>query len=234
MKISNAISPLLLSALLFSGTAGANIVQDNLTDNYFLNSSGISNRIFGQFDLSGQVYDNLIVTFSFVDETYMAGDDDPLDRGEPDDTNGGYWYRDDTWGYSRFPMLSEHITYFDQDIIETANINIANIAMGSASSSYMERHQDDHEHDEHGHGWLHGEQNCNTSCEDGYLMRHSIDTTGYTGFFSFNVVIPKSLIDANTTNGLLEFNVSAVSGDFKLISATAETSVEEVPGQCQP
>ncbi|WP_281557918.1 PEP-CTERM sorting domain-containing protein [Thalassomonas sp. RHCl1] len=219
----------LLSALLFTGTAGASLIQDNLTDNHFLNSNGSNNSISGQFDLSGQVYDNLVVTFSFVDETYMADDDDPWEDGEWDSTIGQFEYRSDSWGYSRFPKYSEHIYYYYQDIMETANINIANIASGNASASHMDRHEVVHEHYEPGHTWQSFGQDCGTTCADGYYVRHSIDTAGYTGFFSFEAVIPKSLVDANSTNGLLEFDVSAISGDFKLISATAETIVGEVP-----
>lgn len=225
--MNNRILCTLLSALLYTGTAGATLIQDNLTENYFLNSSGSNNNISGQFDLRGQVYDSVKVTFSFVDETYMADDDDPWEGGEWDSTIGdNFHYRSDIWGYSRFPMYYERLYYDYQDIMEIADINIANIASGSASASHMDRHEVIHEHDGPGHEWQFLGDNCGTSCEDGFLLRHIVSTAGYTGFFSFEAVIPKSLIDLNSTNGILEFDVSAISGDFKLISATAETIPE--------
>jgi len=228
--MNNKVLCTLLSALLFTGTASAALIQDNLADNYYLDANDSNNNVSGQFDLRGQVYDNLRVTLSFVDETYMSADDDefPWDYGEGDSTVGTPWYSDDFFGYSRFPMYYERVQHSYQDIIETASISIANIST-TRSTSHMDYHTITHEHDEPGHAWLYPEDNCETGCEDGFLMRHSVTTSGYTGFFTFDVVIPKSLIDATSPDGILEFDVSAISGDFKLISATANAVVGKVP-----
>ncbi|WDE09166.1 PEP-CTERM sorting domain-containing protein [Thalassomonas viridans] len=227
--MNNKVLCTLLSALLFTGTASASLIQDNLTDNYFLNSSGSNNSVSGQFDLRGQVYDSVIVTFSFVDETYLADDDDPWEDGEWDSTIGTFEYSSDSFGYSRFPKYYERLYYYYQDIMEVAGINIANIVSGNANASHMDRHEVVHEHDGPGHEWQYLGDDCGTSCPDGYLLRHIVSTAGYTGHFSFEAEIPKSLIDSSSPDGILSFDVNAVSGDFKLVSATANTIVGEVP-----
>ena len=223
-----------VSMAAFAGTAQASLIQDNLEDNLYLSSSGtpslMSNStsttgLSGQFDLNGLEYDYAKISFSFVDDTFLFDDDHPGDTGDVDNLNGDYPYvRDSGFGASWFYEGSETMFIPRQDIIETAGISIGALMNDTVSSSYMQRQLVNvHEHDEPGHNWD-NLATCEPTCQE-YSLTHSIEVEGYTGYFTFESFLPKSLIDTSLINGLLNFDINAVSGDFHLASATIETFV---------
>ncbi|WDD96961.1 PEP-CTERM sorting domain-containing protein [Thalassomonas actiniarum] len=210
------------AVMAFTSAAQASIIEDNLLDNFYLSSATTTTS--GQFDLTGQVYDYAKVTFSFVDDTYFFDDDRPWDRGDLDNSSGDYPYlRSDGYGSSWFAHDYEHLTYSSQDIIETAGVSIGNIVNGNTSTSFMETHTAyEHQHNEYGHHWDTVPASCMPTCKE-YTLDHSVETSGYTGFFTYETFLPKSLIDGSLLNGMLTFDVSTLSGDFYLASATLET-----------
>jgi len=231
---------LAVTLVSFTGSARAALIQDNLVDNLYLSASGqpllgssqpTATSTFGQFDLTGQDYDYARVTFSFVDDTYLFDGHNRDDLGEVDNTSGEYPYIRSDYGSSS----SQHFDGYEivehrlQDIIETAAISIGGITSGSASASFMDMHYvNQHHHDEDGHYWGNLSAECMPQCQDDYDLYHAIKTSGYTGYFSFESVLPKSLIDSSLLNGMLGFNIRAESGDFHLASATIETFVASV------
>ncbi|WDD97129.1 PEP-CTERM sorting domain-containing protein [Thalassomonas actiniarum] len=230
----NIIMGLLVSLAGFTGTAQASLIQDNLADNSYLSSSGAASLsantasevdISGQFDLNGLDYDYAKISFSFVDDTYLFDDHHPGDLGEADNSWGERPYvRESGFVASWFYDGSEVMHFPFQDIIETAGISIGNILSGTASASYMDEHTVyAHEHDEYGHEWE-PMPTCAPTCQE-YSLEHSVQLEGYTGYFTFESVIPKRMIDSSLINGMLNFDINAVSGDFHLAAATLETFV---------
>ena len=121
------------------------------------------------------------------------------------------------------------LTYPLQNIVEQAGISVGTIINGYASSSYMDEHSVDvHGHDGYGSQWDYGSVGCMPTCEE-YTLTHSVVTSGYTGYFTFESLIPKSLIDSTLVNNMLEFDIRSVSGDFHLSAATIETFIATVP-----
>ncbi|WDE08228.1 PEP-CTERM sorting domain-containing protein [Thalassomonas viridans] len=151
--------------------------------------------------------------------------------GESDNVDG---YRrsiyESSFVSSRFYDGTLTWVYPLQDIIETAGISIGSIITGNASASYMDEHVlYSHEHNEFRPEYTWGEpiSTCMPTCEE-FSLEHVVTAEGYTGYFSFETFIPKSLIDSSLVNGMLDFNINAVSGDFHLASATIETFTSSV------
>lgn len=226
-----------VSVLGVIASAQAALIQDNLADNLYLTagnnalsgtSAATSQNLFGQFDLNGLDYDYAKVTFSFVDDTYLFDGDRPFDRGEADSTDGYGSVRTDISGNSRYYQAWEVLRFTSQDIIETAGITIGDFMTDEASTSYMDFHTlDRHVHDENGYAWELGPGQCAAGCQ-GFELTHYIETFGYTGYFTFESFIPKSLIDSSLINGMLNYDIDARSGDFYLGSATIETFTSAV------
>lgn len=226
-----------VSIMSVIGSAQGALIQDNLVDNLYLAASGSplygtseasAQGLSGQFDLNGLDYDYAKVTFSFVDDTYLFDEDRPFDQGEADSTDGFQSIQTDISGNSKYYRAWEILRLSGQDIIETAAINVGGFMTGNASASYMDFHTIDvHVHDAPGEEWILSPGNCSAGCE-GYELTHYIEANGYTGYFTFESFIPKSLIDTSLINGLLDFNIDAFSGDFHLASATIETFTSSV------
>ncbi|WDE07501.1 PEP-CTERM domain protein [Thalassomonas viridans] len=223
MKNNNMLARLLLSAslCLASTVVSAALIQDNLVDNLYLSSGGQSS---GKFNLNGLDYDYAKITFSFIDDTYLLDNNMPNDIGDNDSSTHERFYQNDMSGSSRRFEGWELIRYGQQNILETAGVNIGNISSGTSSSHYMNLHAVDfHTHYQPGSEWLMPVDCFDSNCADGYRMDHFYEAEGYTGTFTFETFLPKSLIDSSTINGFLNFDVNALSGDFYLASATLET-----------
>ena len=206
-------------------TAQATIIEDNLADNLYLSNGNVasSDNTSGSFDLTDQAYDYARVTFSFVDDTYFFGDEQPVDWGESDSTLGGTpiihnGYIGSSWFFDGYEVMTTPL----QDIIETAQISIANI-IGTVSASYMSDHSVKlHEHDEYGHQWDNIQTGCMPDC-DSYKLTHYAEYSGYTGYFTFETLLLKSQIESVLVDGKLPFDIGAQSGDFDLAAASIET-----------
>lgn len=234
---SKLVKTLLIIILILSGTARANIIEDNLDDYLYLNST--SSDISGYFDMTGQDYKYAWVTIVFVDDTYLFNDDVnpfvskyplndqlPVDEGELDNTRGEAGvYSHFTPTDTNFFQGSEEVGFLNQDIIETAHISFADIA-GNISAPFLEpRTIGHHHHDEIGHAWVPGNEGCNLPCEY-FDLEHSVNSWGYTGYFMVREKLSKGLIDSVLVDGKVEFDIGVVSGDFYLASATIETIPE--------
>ncbi|WDD99427.1 PEP-CTERM sorting domain-containing protein [Thalassomonas actiniarum] len=227
---SKLLKNLFIVILTLSYTAHAVLIEDNLDDYLYLHSA--SNDISGYFDMTGQEYEHAWVTLSFVDDTYLFAeqypfnDQRPVDEGELDNSLGVQsFYRHSAAQGSFFFDGWEQVTHIQQDIIETAYISFADIA-GNISIDYMETHTIGfHEHNEPGHDWSLGRRDCHLPCQF-FNLQHSVETSGYTGYFTVRERLSKGLIDHVLVDGKLEFDIGVVSGDFYLASATIRTIPE--------
>ena len=224
----NVLLGLLTSASMigFIGNAQASIIEDNLADNIYLTTP--DNGAVSQFDMNGEAFDYAKVSFSFVDDTYLFDGERPNVMNEYDISRG---YPRIIDGYSnnssRFFDGYEMMITPLQDLIETAQISIEGLLMGVGSTSFMASHgSNEHAHDSAENEW--GTlPSCAPDCES-YNLEHSVEVSGYTGYFAIDFFIDKNLFDNVNTGGILSFDVNAIAGDFRLASATMETFTDYV------